>query len=289
MSTQPTHDESPESEPRQREKRPSSFYEVSPHHMGSPHQGRPAPANFIRREWKVRSKLWCAWSVVFEPDVLLIDMRYAAAPPRGAGDVEGDVLLVTREIEQRVGIVVGKLDVIVRVDHNTPLGVMGQEIDGPLTLHARPAQSEVENVGSFVPQLVVVTVHGHRRHEGSSQSGVTPPASGEQLAHDRAVLKDLAKRELTTSVRRRDGDECRYCGTTVDWTDKRGSRGGSYYHLVDAGFGKPGYYVVACRKCCTSLDAVDAWEDLRESPVRPVYGEQTRTFLGIGIQHEGDV
>lgn len=56
-------------------------------------------------------------------------------------------------------------------------------------------------------------------------------------------------RELVAAIRERDGNVCRYCGIEVDWTDRRGSKGGTYDHVDPAGDNSLENVVVACRGC----------------------------------------
>lgn len=77
--------------------------------------------------------------------------------------------------------------------------------------------------------------------------------SKEQVANKRAgwsrkkQLHDSP--ELKAAVRRRDGDQCRYCGATVRWNDRRGERGGTYDHIDPEGTNTFENLVVACRGC----------------------------------------
>lgn len=54
---------------------------------------------------------------------------------------------------------------------------------------------------------------------------------------------------LTRSVRERDGDNCRYCGTTVNWKDRKGAKGGTYDIVDPDGLNTLENIVVACRGC----------------------------------------
>jgi len=54
------------------------------------------------------------------------------------------------------------------------------------------------------------------------------------------------------AVRARDGDQCRYCGKVVNWTDKRGPDGGTYDHVMPDGPTDAENLVVACRGCNVS-------------------------------------
>lgn len=56
-------------------------------------------------------------------------------------------------------------------------------------------------------------------------------------------------KQLVRAIRARDGDQCRYCGATVDWTDRRSSKGGTYDHVDPAGENSMNNVVVACRGC----------------------------------------
>ncbi len=62
----------------------------------------------------------------------------------------------------------------------------------------------------------------------------------------KALQRDVA---LRTAIRDRDGDECRYCGGTVVWTDRRGRKGGTYDHVDPALGNSLENLVVACRHC----------------------------------------
>lgn len=55
--------------------------------------------------------------------------------------------------------------------------------------------------------------------------------------------------ETATAVKARDGNHCRYCGCEVDWTNRRGSGGGTFDHIDPSGPGTDGNVVVACRGC----------------------------------------
>lgn len=55
--------------------------------------------------------------------------------------------------------------------------------------------------------------------------------------------------EVTTAVRERDQDSCRYCGLIVNWTDRRGPHGGTYDHVEPKGPETADNIVVACRLC----------------------------------------
>jgi 5-methylcytosine-specific restriction endonuclease McrA len=69
--------------------------------------------------------------------------------------------------------------------------------------------------------------------------------------HDvaKAQRRELRDRELRAQIRRRDGDACRYCGTKVNWNDRRSATGGVLEHVRPDLAGGADNLVVACRGC----------------------------------------
>ena len=55
--------------------------------------------------------------------------------------------------------------------------------------------------------------------------------------------------KLIAAIRERDQDRCRYCGTAVNFSDRRSSTGGTYDHTDPDGPNSLGNVVVACRGC----------------------------------------
>lgn len=55
--------------------------------------------------------------------------------------------------------------------------------------------------------------------------------------------------ELVEAIRARDGNRCRYCGTKVDWRDRRSRTGATYDHVTPRGPNTLENVVVACRGC----------------------------------------
>lgn len=55
--------------------------------------------------------------------------------------------------------------------------------------------------------------------------------------------------ELRDAVRKRDGNNCRYCGQIVEWNNKRGGAGGTYDHVNPKGSSTFDNLVVCCRGC----------------------------------------
>lgn len=106
----------------------------------------------------------------------------------------------------------------------------------------------------------------HRRGEGDDCAclkGRPWPAGADFLVHDyldrnpsreendvrRAKARELKDPALKAEVRDRDGDRCRYCGTTVNWADHRSARGGTYDHVDPDLAAGAANLVVACRGC----------------------------------------
>lgn len=91
----------------------------------------------------------------------------------------------------------------------------------------------------------------------------TWPAEGGLWAHDfldrnpsrqendvqRAKARELKDKGLKHAVRQRDGDQCRYCGVTVRWADRKTVRGGVYDHVDPSIAAGADNLVVACRSC----------------------------------------
>ena len=67
-----------------------------------------------------------------------------------------------------------------------------------------------------------------------------------------------ANPQLMHAVRQRDGNTCRYCGCFVNWQDRKGSKGGTYDHIIPISRGgeeTPENIVVCCKRCNSSKGA----------------------------------
>ncbi len=88
---------------------------------------------------------------------------------------------------------------------------------------------------------------------------------------------------LVVQVRRRDGDNCRWCGVEVVWRGKKTKRSGELDHLVPGEAATLETYVVACRGCNSGRggnhEAWDSAHELRPAPTRPRYGQWTAQLL----------
>jgi len=67
--------------------------------------------------------------------------------------------------------------------------------------------------------------------------------------HRIAFLRDP---DLKRQLRARDGDQCRYCGKTVNWLDRKGANGATYDHIDPRGEATMENLVIACRGCNSS-------------------------------------
>jgi 5-methylcytosine-specific restriction endonuclease McrA len=67
----------------------------------------------------------------------------------------------------------------------------------------------------------------------------------------KAQRRELRDRELREQVRRRDADQCRYCGKAVRWNDRRSPEGGVLDHVRPDIAAGADNLVVACRGCNT--------------------------------------
>lgn len=100
----------------------------------------------------------------------------------------------------------------------------------------------------------------------------------EEVEWERQQSRDNNRPALNVPVRLRDGDACRFCRRVVNWSDRRGGRGGTYEHLIP---GKPATLetqVVACKRCNSARKRLhnrdDIWP-LLPAPTRPYYSEST--------------
>lgn len=98
--------------------------------------------------------------------------------------------------------------------------------------------------------LEMVTEDGRRMIRLVADGDFHHLRTREEIEWETAQRANNSDPSLTVPARRRDGDACRYCGKVVNWSDRKGNRGGTYDHL------KPGqkaqtYHelVVACIGC----------------------------------------
>ena len=100
--------------------------------------------------------------------------------------------------------------------------------------------------------------------------------------------RDNANPSLTSHVRLRDGDACRWCGIVVQFgtPDQKSARVGTYDHLVPGEKATVETMVVACRGCNSARqNDIDSWtKELLPIPDRPYFSPVTASFIA---KHRG--
>lgn len=95
--------------------------------------------------------------------------------------------------------------------------------------------------------------------------------------------RDNANPALTSHVRLRDGDGCRWCGIVTQWgtPDQKSARVGTYDHLVPGERATVETMVIACRGCNSARqNDIDSWTtELKPVPERPYYSATTAAFI----------
>ena len=96
---------------------------------------------------------------------------------------------------------------------------------------------------------------------------------------DRDRTRDRRNPELTIPVRVRDGDQCRWCGRTVNFADHKSNRGGTIDSLTAHQESTVETLVVACRGCNSERKAGNDGFELRPAPMFPHYETSTINFI----------
>lgn len=94
------------------------------------------------------------------------------------------------------------------------------------------------------------------------------------VKQERQRQQDRRTPELTSRVRARDGDSCRYCGVVVNWHDRVGARRGTYDHGVPGEPATLETYFVCCGSCNESMGNGPRFPRL-PAPARPYYTSET--------------
>ena len=97
--------------------------------------------------------------------------------------------------------------------------------------------------------IAEVEVDGRRLFRIVEDDDFLHMRSKEEVEIDRRRSADKRNHELIISVRVRDGDICRWCGRTVNWNDRRGTRGGEYDSLTSHKDSAADTLVVSCKGC----------------------------------------
>lgn len=94
--------------------------------------------------------------------------------------------------------------------------------------------------------------------------------------------------EVINEVRLRDGDICRYCGQTVNWSDRRSPDGGTYDHIDPEGPNTAENLAVACRGC--NSRKYNRTPEQAGMPLRPAESQRVlNTFLARNKNFSGPV
>ncbi|MHC9829378.1 HNH endonuclease [Corynebacterium diphtheriae] len=114
--------------------------------------------------------------------------------------------------------------------------------------------------------------------------------SRDEVEIDRRRSADKRNPELIPAVRYRDGDQCRWCGRTVDWRDRKGGRAATIDSLNEHRNSTVDTLVVACKTCNSKRGA---GEELRLMPIptreKVYYTDHTIDWINRSewAQHEG--
>ncbi len=104
-----------------------------------------------------------------------------------------------------------------------------------------------------------------------------------EILWERQQRKDTRDDHLIVPVLLRDGDNCRWCGTSVVWRGRKSKSSGEFDHLNPGEAGTVETMVVACRSCNAQRGAdPKAWASrstLLPVPKKPRYGEATAEKL----------
>lgn len=105
----------------------------------------------------------------------------------------------------------------------------------------------------------------------------------QEIEWERQQRNDTRDPALTVPVRRRDGDNCRWCGVLVQWRGKKTNRTATLDHQRPGEPATVDTLVVACLGCNSGRkNNVELWEDnhtIRPTPATPNYGKWTAKFL----------
>ncbi|MEU4386784.1 hypothetical protein [Promicromonospora sp. NPDC023805] len=105
----------------------------------------------------------------------------------------------------------------------------------------------------------------------------------QEIEWERQQRNDTRDPALTVPVKRRDGDNCRYCGVLVMYRGKKSNRTATMDHLRPGEPGTVDTLVVTCLGCNSGRkNNVELWDDnhkIRDAPVIPNYGKWTAKFL----------
>ena len=104
--------------------------------------------------------------------------------------------------------------------------------------------------------------------------------SREEVELDRRRMSDRRNQDIILPVRVRDGDQCRWCGKTVDWKDRKSSRSATIDSLNGHRDSTEDTLVVAC-KGCNSQRGAGVVLELRDPPTpdQVYYSDHTISYI----------
>jgi 5-methylcytosine-specific restriction endonuclease McrA len=150
---------------------------------------------------------------------------------------------------------------------------------GDLELVAAKAKVPARKAQATVRELIDANLVHDRGDQYEVHDYLDYNPSHAELAEKRRVATERsglrADAALMGRIKARDGSTCRYCGTDVDWSDRRGAKGGTYDHVVPVSRGGSTAYsnlVVSCRGCNSKkcdMTPEEAGMELSETGKRP--------------------
>lgn len=144
---------------------------------------------------------------------------------------------------------------------------------------ARELLQKLEDAGL----VKAVTIDGHLAWEIWQDEDFLHMRSKDEVEIDRQRKRDMRNPDVALAARVRDGDQCRYCGRTVSWTDRKSARSATYDHIDGVkGDATANDVVVCCRACNTNLRAMSGTEKrkiLRSAPEAPYFSQSSANYL----------
>lgn len=141
--------------------------------------------------------------------------------------------------------------------------------------------------------LEMVEVAGKRKYKIHDDPEFIHLRLKKEVDWERQRRNDNRDNGLIAPARKRDGDQCRYCGVVVHWPGKTSNRKGTMDHVHPGQAATLDTFVVACHRCNSAKQAnVDWIEDnpLLDPPKTPLYSRWTAEFLANnGYQVEANL
>lgn len=141
---------------------------------------------------------------------------------------------------------------------------------------------ELLGVCEFAGLMQPVEVGGRRQWKIMEDPEFIHMRLQEELEWEKQRKADNGDPALTIQVRLRDGDACRYCGTVVKWTARKGKLAGTYDHRVPGEPGTVKTMVVACGECNSRRGndpTADSRVPLLPIPKEPYYSDSTIEWI----------